>query len=283
MYTDINVNYENKPCYQIYLRNDFYDIKEIMQQLQLSNRKVCVVTDSTVGELYLKEVLIEIQPYCSFATSYTFPAGEKSKTLDTVQKVYEHLIIQKFDRNDVLFALGGGVVGDLTGYVAATYLRGIRFVQVPTSLLSMVDSSIGGKTGVDFSAYKNMVGAFHQPKAVYMNLSTLLSLTDKQYLSGLGEIVKHGLIRDKDYYEFLISHMDQIKKKDLLTNNEMIARSLNIKRVIVEEDPKEKGDRALLNFGHTLGHAIEKKMNFTKTVSKGAVRNEERVEVDSYE
>ena len=151
----------------------------------------------------------------------------------------------------MLAALGGGVVGDLTGFTAATYLRGISFIQIPTSLLAQVDSSIGGKTGVDFRAYKNMVGAFHQPKLVYMNMSTLLSLDTRLFNSGFGEIIKHGQ-----------NNAAKIQAKDYDALEQMIAGSCNIKREVVELDPTEQGDRALLNFGHTLGHAIEKLMNF---------------------
>lgn len=162
----------------------------------------------------------------------------------------------------MLVALGGGVVGDLAGYTAATYLRGIDFIQIPTTLLSQVDSSIGGKTGVDFDCYKNMVGAFHQPKMVYMNINTLKTLEDEQFFCGMGEILKHGLIRDADYYEWTIEHMSEIGERDLPVLKTMISASCEIKRAIVEKDPTEKGERALLNFGHTLGHAIEKLMDF---------------------
>ena len=159
-------------------------------------------------------------------------------------------------------ALGGGVVGDLTGYAAATYLRGIDFIQIPTSLLSQVDSSIGGKTGVDFDSYKNMVGAFHMPKLVYMNLSVLKTLSNRQFCSGMGEIIKHGLIKNANYFTWLKENEAQIAALDLLTVGEMIYESNVVKKNVVENDPTEKGERALLNFGHTLGHAIEKYMNF---------------------
>ncbi|MFT4143271.1 MAG: 3-dehydroquinate synthase [Mobilitalea sp.] len=158
--------------------------------------------------------------------------------------------------------MGGGVVGDLTGFVAATYLRGIQFIQVPTSLLSMVDSSIGGKTGVDYKAYKNMVGAFHQPKLVYMNLSSLNTLSEAEYFSGMGEIIKHGLIKNSGYYAWIKANFEGISKKNIDVLQDMIYQSCEIKRQVVENDPKEKGERALLNFGHTIGHSVEKLMNF---------------------
>lgn len=154
------------------------------------------------------------------------------------------------------------MVGDLTGYAAATYLRGIDFIQIPTSLLSQVDSSIGGKTGVDFDSYKNMVGAFHMPKLVYMNLSVLKTLSNRQFCSGMGEIIKHGLIKNANYFTWLKENEAQIAALDLPTVGEMIYESNVVKKNVVENDPTEKGERALLNFGHTLGHAIEKYMNF---------------------
>ena len=194
---------------------------------------------------------------------YEFQAGEASKNTDTVNGVYEFLIQNHFDRHDLMIALGGGVVGDLTGFTAATYLRGIDFIQVPTSLLSQVDSSIGGKTGVDFMQYKNMVGAFYQPKLVYMNLNVLKTLPKDQLISGFGEILKHGLIRNHDYFLWMNEHEKEILALDYNTLEEMVYQSCLIKRDVVERDPKEKGERALLNFGHTLGHAIEKLKDFT--------------------
>ena len=194
--------------------------------------------------------------------TFIFPAGEKNKNLDTVRTLYEFLIQKHFDRKDVLVALGGGVVGDLCGFAGATYLRGIRFIQVPTTLLSQVDSSIGGKTGVDFDSYKNMVGAFHMPSLVYASTSSLLTLSAEQFASGMGEIVKHGLIKNRDYYQWICEHADAIRERDLKVCEQLILVSCQIKRDVVEKDPTEQGERALLNFGHTLGHAIEKLMNF---------------------
>ena len=159
-------------------------------------------------------------------------------------------------------ALGGGVVGDLCGFTAATYLRGIRFIQVPTTLLSQVDSSIGGKTGVDFDAYKNMVGAFHMPQLVYTAATSLLTLTEEQFACGMGEVIKHGLIMDADYYEWLQAHRKEILARDLSVCEQMILVSCRVKRDVVEQDPTEQGIRGILNFGHTLGHAIEKLMHF---------------------
>ncbi len=260
--TEITVHKNGRPAYDIVFRQNYADLLEKLEKLNIIRRRICVVTESNVSRYYLEEVRELIEPHCMEYTSFVFKEGEASKNLNTVKDLYEHLILARFDRNDLLIALGGGVVGDLTGYTAATYLRGIDFIQLPTSLLAQVDSSIGGKTGVDFDSYKNMVGAFHQPKLVYMNLSTLLTLNDRQFHSGLGEIIKHGLIKDRTYYNWIHMNYDKINSKDLNTLQELVVRSCNIKRLVVEADPEEKGERALLNFGHTLGHAIEKQMNF---------------------
>ena len=212
--------------------------------------------------MYAEHVRKSLSDAASECLIYSFPAGEKSKTLDTVHDLYRFLIENHFDRKSLLIALGGGVVGDLTGFTAATFLRGIPFVQIPTTLLSCTDSSIGGKTGVDFDEYKNMVGAFHMPSLVYINLSTLSSLSARQFAGGMGEVLKHGLIRDESYYEWLVNNFNEINDRDPEVLEKMIKRSLEIKKEIVEKDPFEQGDRALLNFGHTIGHAIEKYMDF---------------------
>ena len=258
----ITVNYNQKPCYNIVIENDFSKLAENVTKLEISGRKLAVITDSNVGPLYADKVAQCLKETGNNIFVYTFEAGEKNKNLNTVQDVYEFLIKNKFDRKDMLVALGGGVVGDLTGFAAATYLRGIDFIQVPTSLLAQVDSSIGGKTGVDFRAYKNMVGAFHQPRLVYMNTSTLSSLNTRLFNSGFGEILKYGLIKDASYFQWLKDNIEKIAALDSGYLEEMIYRSCEIKRKVVENDPTEKGERAQLNFGHTLGHAIEKQMNF---------------------
>lgn len=259
----LTINYENKPAYDIRFEFDFSKISDAIRSLGMENRRFMIITDSNVGSHYLESLKNELEKVSESVHTYTFPAGEANKNLDTVSLCYEQLILAEFDRNDVLVALGGGVVGDLTGFTAASYLRGIRFIQVPTSLLAMVDSSIGGKTGVDFKAYKNMVGAFHQPKLVYMNLNTLLSLPEREYYSGMGEIIKHGLIKNSNYYLWLKNNYQDITQKNYNVLREMIYQSCLVKKEVVEEDPREKGERAKLNFGHTIGHSVEKLMNFT--------------------
>ncbi|MCM1214483.1 MAG: 3-dehydroquinate synthase [Lachnospiraceae bacterium] len=254
--------YNKKPCYDIVFAQSFDGLWEELQVLECGNKRLCVVTDSRVNELYGAAVLELLEGRCRKAVRYVFPNGEENKTLDTVREVYKFLIREGFDRKDMLIALGGGVVGDLTGYAAATYLRGIDFVQVPTTLLSQADSSIGGKTGVDLDGYKNMVGAFKMPRLVYMNLAVLSTLEDRQFFSGFAEVMKSALLKDSMFYEWLIENMYEICDRDLNVLQEMLKRSCGIKKLVVEKDPTEQGDRALLNLGHTIGHAIEKYKDF---------------------
>ncbi len=254
--------YNKKPCYDIVFSQSFAELAEELKDLEAENKKLCIVTDSNVEKLYAKELKELLTGKCRKVVVYSFPAGEASKTLDTIKEIYRFLIKEGFDRKDMLLALGGGVVGDMTGYAAATYLRGIDYVQIPTTLLAQTDSSIGGKTGVDFDGYKNMVGAFKMPRLVYMNLAVLKTLDDRQFFAGFAEVMKHGLIKDDFFYEWLISNMYEICERDMDTLEEMVMRSCTIKKLVVEKDPTEQGDRALLNFGHTIGHAIEKAKNF---------------------
>ncbi len=256
------VLYNKKPCYDIVITRNFDELGDELTALETANKKLCIVTDSNVDRLYGEEVLKALEGKCVRAVKYVFPAGEEHKNLDTVKNIYTFLIEEGFERKDMLIALGGGVVGDTTGFVAATYLRGIDFIQIPTTLLAQCDSSIGGKTGVDFDSYKNMVGAFKMPRLVYMNMSVLATLEDRQYFSGFAEVMKYGLIKDAAFYEWLIENMYEICERDLDVLEEMILRSCTVKKLVVEKDPTEQGDRALLNLGHTIGHAIEKAKNF---------------------
>lgn len=261
----INILYEKKPCYDIVFDTGFAALSEEMNALFGKERKICIITDSNVAKLYLEAVKENLKDVAKDVVSFVFTAGEEQKNLDTVKAAYEFLIQEKFDRKDVLLALGGGVVGDITGFVAATYLRGIDFVQVPTTLLSQADSSIGGKTGVDFNGFKNMVGAFKMPKLVYMNVSVLKTLDERQYYSGFAEIMKHGLIKNTSFYEWLLDNMYEICDRDEEVLLKMLMQSCMVKKLVVEKDPTEQGERALLNFGHTIGHAIEKASDFKMT------------------
>ena len=258
----LNILYNKKPCYDILFTKCWDDLVTELEIMELKYRKICIITDSNVNGIYGDVLEGILTPCVKTVKKYVFPAGEESKNLDTVKEAYRFLIEEKFDRKDMLLALGGGVVGDLTGFVAATYLRGIDFIQVPTTLLAQADSSIGGKTGVDFEGYKNMVGAFKMPKLVYMNFEVLRTLDDRQYFAGFAEVMKYGLIKDAAFYEWLIENMYEICERDMDTLSQMLMKSCMVKKMVVEKDPTEQGERALLNLGHTIGHAIEKAKNF---------------------
>ena len=251
------VNYQKKPCYEIVFAASFAGLGTEISSLNLCAKKVCIVTDTLVGPLYADEVRGILETLGFECLLFCFNAGEQYKNLDTVRHLYRFLIENKLTRKDVLVALGGGVVGDVCGFAAATYLRGIDYIGLPTTLLAQVDSSIGGKTGVDFDDYKNMVGAFFMPRLVYINTKTLDSLPDRQYFNGFAEVMKHGLIKSAAYYEWLLTHMDAICERSPEIVAQMIEKSCAIKKAVVEKDPHETGQRALLNFGHTLGHALE--------------------------
>ena len=258
----LDVIVKNGTNYDIVYEQNFEALKNELERLELTGKKACIVTDNVVEPLYAQTVKEILESVGNHVSIFTFKNGEESKNLDTVQDLYEQLINDKLDRKSFLVALGGGVVGDMTGFAAATYLRGIDFIQIPTTLLAMVDSSVGGKTGVDFRQYKNMVGAFNMPKLVYMNLNTLTTLDERQFYAGFAEAMKSALIKDAHFYEWQIENMYEICDRDPEVLAELVSRSCGIKKFFVEKDPCEKGDRALLNLGHTIGHAIEKYKNF---------------------
>lgn len=249
--------------YKIFFKKGFNDLAQELDTLDKKGRKICIITDTNVAPLYLNVVEDEIKKTGMHVSSYILPAGESNKNLKEIEGIYQHLISNHFDRGDLLAALGGGVVGDMTGFAAATYLRGIDFIQIPTTLLSQVDSSIGGKTGVDFGQYKNMVGAFHQPLLVYANVQVLTTLPEVEFVSGMGEVIKHGFIRSNNYLNWLSKHKTEILERQPDICQEMIYKSCVIKKTVVENDPLEHGERAVLNFGHTIGHAVEKLKNFS--------------------
>jgi len=201
----------------------------------------------------------------------TVPAGEKSKRLAMVEKCYDQLAAHRLERKSFIVALGGGVVGDLAGFVAATYLRGIPFVQVPTSLLAQVDSSVGGKTGVNLQAGKNLVGAFYQPRLVLCDLDTLKTLPEREYLSGLAEVIKYGIIYDAILFAQLERNLPKLLQREATTLAAVIARCCEIKAEVVGQDETESGLRAILNFGHTIGHAIENSSGYGKFLHGEAI------------
>lgn len=249
--------------YPIVFRRDFLSLSQEIKDLEGKGKKICVITDENVAPLYLENVKEQLRQGGKEVFAYILPPGEENKDLEQIQGIYEYLIQNHFDRKDMLAALGGGVVGDMTGFAAATYLRGIDFIQIPTTLLAQVDSSIGGKTGVDLKQYKNMVGAFHQPILVYMNVSVLKTLSDEQFACGMGEVLKHGFIRNREYSRWLWKNRSGIQKREEGLCQEMIYQSCVIKKTVVENDPTEKGERAVLNMGHTVGHAVERLKDFS--------------------
>ncbi len=220
-------------------------------------KKIAIVTETNVAPLYLDTVKGCIENEGFEVVSYIFPAGEGSKTTETVVGIVEFLAENGLTREDMVVALGGGVCGDMAGFAAAIYLRGIKFVQIPTTLLSQVDSSVGGKTGVDLPQGKNLCGAFHQPALVLIDPDVLETLSPHFFSDGMGEVIKYGCIKSKVLFE----RIETENVKDFI--EDLIYDCVNIKRGVVERDEKEAGERALLNFGHTAGHAIEKLHNFT--------------------
>lgn len=223
--------------------------------------KILLLSNEDIGNIYFKRVLQELKD--ERIRVFTIPEGESFKNLETLSIIYDYMAKENFSRKSLIISLGGGVVCDIGGFVGATYMRGIDFIQIPTSLLAQVDASIGGKTGVDTQYGKNLIGAFKQPKAVFIDVSFLSTLPKEQFSSGMAEVIKHSLIiENKEYFEFLKVKREKIISLDSDNLIEMIAKSCDIKREIVERDEFEKGDRALLNLGHTYGHSIEKLFNF---------------------
>ena len=241
----------------------FCELHHQVRKLFSIKRRVLIITDTNIAPLYLSQVRMSLNDTVSELHSIVLPAGESQKTLQTVQHLYQILMENHFDRDDFLVALGGGVIGDITGFTAATYLRGISYIQVPTTLLAQTDSSIGGKTGVDFVGYKNMIGAFYPPKTVIMNLNTLSTLPHRQFAAGMAEIIKYGLIWNATFFNWLTVHGAQILSLNQTDLLQMIQSCCEYKRDVVQKDPKDRGIRKILNYGHTLGHALEKYKNFS--------------------
>ena len=226
----------------------------------LDGSQVMLVSNETVAPLYLDQVRAALAGLR--VEQVVLPDGEQYKTLEVLDRIYTALLDVRFDRRCTLVALGGGVVGDMTGFAAATYQRGVQFIQVPTTLLSQVDSSVGGKTGVNHPLGKNMIGAFHQPRCVIADTATLDTLPDRELSAGLAEIIKYGLINDAAFFDWLEGNMSQLVARDPAALAYAIERSCRDKAAIVEADEREAGQRALLNLGHTFGHAIETGMGY---------------------
>lgn len=244
------------------IRDQFEDLPEAVRSLDIKRHRLLIVGDTNTMPLYAESVRKEMEKAFEEVLTFTVPAGEDQKNLDTIRTILRFLLEHHFDRKDCVAALGGGVIGDMAGFASSVYLRGIPVIQIPTTLLAQIDSSIGGKTGVDFEGYKNMVGAFHMPVLVYTNSSALTTLPDTQFISGIGEVVKSALLGDGEFFDWLNENREQILKRDKTALLYLIKKTAGIKVRVVEEDPTEQGIRATLNLGHTIGHAVEKFKKF---------------------
>lgn len=241
-------------------RNLITDASLILPHLK--RKHVAIVTNTTVAPLYLNQITQALQTAGVTVIPIILPDGEAYKNTQTLNTIYDVLLQNRCERSTTLIALGGGVIGDLTGYAAATYLRGVPFIQIPTTLLSQVDSSVGGKTGINHPLGKNMIGAFYQPQLVLADIDTLQTLPAREFSAGMAEVIKYGLIRDAEFFNWLEANIAQLMALDEAAISEAIYRSCQNKADVVARDEHENGERALLNLGHTFGHAIENAMGY---------------------
>ena len=263
----INVDLGDR-SYPIFIGEGLLKNSELIQPY-IKGKTTAIVSNTTIAPLYLEKIHQFTANYKN--TDIVLSDGEEFKTMDTLGQVHTEMLTARCDRKTTLIALGGGVVGDISGFAAASYQRGINFIQVPTTLLSMVDSSVGGKTGVNHPLGKNMIGAFHQPQCVIIDTETLNTLDDRQLSAGIAEIIKYGYINDLDFIDWLDENMDKLMQRDPEALAYAIQRSCENKATIVAADEKESGQRALLNLGHTFGHAIETGLGYGKWLHGEAV------------
>ena len=263
MSEELNISYKRSGNYNVVISDSLDAFKDCFEEIfKGQNIKVLIISDTNVAPLYMESVKSMLLGISDMVCEYIIEAGEKSKNSDNALLCLKYLKEHDFHRSDVIIALGGGVVGDLSGYVASVYMRGIKYVQLPTSLLAMADSSIGGKCAIDLDGFKNMIGSVYMPLLVYENLAFLNTLNEREYACGMAEILKAGLIKNGSFYEWLIMNFDRINDKESEALTFMLNEACKIKKKVVEEDPYEEGERMLLNFGHTVGHAIEKCSDF---------------------
>ena len=250
----INIQFDER-SYPIYIGEGLISDYELIGQ-HLPHKKIAIITNDLVADIYLAPLINSLSPHKD-VISIILPDGEKYKNTDSLNSIYSQLLKNKADRNTTLIALGGGVIGDITGFAAATYMRGINFIQMPTTLLSQVDSSVGGKTGINHPQGKNMIGAFYQPQCVITDVNVLKTLPSRELSAGLAEVIKYGLIRDIKFFEWLETNIQSLIEMNPEHLSEAILRSCQNKADVVEADEFESGIRAILNLGHTFGHAIE--------------------------
>jgi 3-dehydroquinate synthase len=255
--------------YPIYIGRDLFSDGQLLAA-HVQGRQAAIISNETVAPLYVDRVR-DALPDMDLISEIVLPDGEQYKTLETLHTIFDRLLQEGHSRSTTLIAVGGGVVGDMTGFAAACYQRGVNYIQVPTTLLSQVDSSVGGKTGVNHPLGKNMIGAFYQPRCVLIDIDTLQSLPDRELAAGLAEVVKYGLICDEPFYRWLHEHMPRLLAREESALAEAIERSCSIKARVVAEDEREGGIRAILNLGHTFGHAIENAQGYGEWLHGEAV------------
>ena len=263
----LNVNLGDR-SYPIYIGVELLQNLVLIQK-HIHTKAVCIVSNTTVSKLYLNELKKSLNDYR--VIEVILEDGEQFKNADSLNQIYTALLNNQFNRDSTIIALGGGVVGDIAGFAAASFMRGIPFIQIPTTLLSQVDSSVGGKTGINHPLGKNMIGAFYQPQAVLIDIYVLKTLDLREISAGLAEVIKYGLIWDKAFFDYLESHMTDLKNLNIIQLEHVIYRSCEIKAEVVSEDEKESGLRAILNLGHTFGHAIENCLGYGKWLHGEAV------------
>lgn len=254
--------------YDIHIGEDLLRNSDLVRS-QIKGRQVFVVTNTTIAPLYLDLLMTSLQGLD--VDWISIPDGEQFKTLETFEAIISALLEKRHNKSTTLIALGGGVVGDIAGYVAASYQRGVPYIHIPTTLLSQVDSSVGGKTAVNHRLGKNMIGAFYQPEAVFIDVNTLHTLPERELKAGMAEVIKHGAIADSTFFDWLEKNLRQLMALDRGPLIDAIKRNCEIKAAVVSSDEKEKGRRALLNFGHTFGHAIEKLLGYGQWLHGEAV------------
>ena len=255
----------NKRSYPIFIGKNILSDKSLFNKVNKKN--LALITNKKIEKLHISKIKNALMKKNKIIIS----DGEKYKNQDSITKIYNYLLKNKYSRDSCIVAFGGGVIGDMAGFAAATYQRGIDFIQIPTTLLSMVDSSVGGKTGINHPLGKNMIGSFHQPIAVIIDTEILKTLSKRQFNAGMSEVIKYGIIKDKNFFDWIVKNTDEIKAQDPKSIIKIVKRSCEIKAEIVALDEKEKNIRALLNLGHTFGHAIENYLGYGKWLHGEAI------------
>ncbi len=252
-----------KGDYEVVIEKDFNNLKEELTKVNANKSKVCIISDSNIFPIYSKEVIDILTSLECEVDEVVLEPGEISKSMEDTEPCFRLLLNKMYSRNDYIISLGGGCVADYAGFIAATFKRGMQLIHIPTSLMAMADSCVGGKVGIDFMGYKNMIGTYYNPKLVYVNVSCINTLDEIHYYSAFAEIMKTAIIKSSSVYEWLIENLYEISDKDPDIIVDMIEQTINIAKIYIEKDPYNTSDRLVLNLGHTVGHAIEKAKNYT--------------------